>query len=479
MEKVKIRKRIYGLLFIICIIFTEIQVNAEGEMNQNTTLAKCVLLDKNTISYEASLSAIPVSDDGFFYLYEMQPYEYEVSIAAEPVAKAPVSLKPKFTIPFTAARLYKKLGLAIKSAGQNVLVAYPQYITNPEILAQYTKPRQKRTLKSEQGKDFCNLNLSGNIAGVLAGQYTTAQVMNEGHNQVITNPYSRTSVMSSDTHPVKPRYCMLNASEPAGITAITSELALCAANSTVENFIIGNEVNTRTWNYMIWTDWDSYVREYVQAFRIAYNAIKSKNANARVFVCIDQAWDRNLSTGDKEYYQVMDGKDFLARFNLMIASEGNIDWGVAQHPYPVPLTYAKFWDMSGCRNGGYMNEQVASGKMITFQNLSLLTDYMQTPEMLSPTGKVRHLILSEIGLTNAQGSEVQAAALYASYIAAKNNPYVDEIIYLLTYSEPKIDTRLSGQAQLVYNSLGTVNEAVYEAWAKSFIGISDWSQVIN
>lgn len=217
----------------------------------------------------------------------------------------------------------------------------------------------------------------------------------------------------------------------------------------------------------------------MQTFRVAYNAIRSQNANARVFVCIDQNWDRNRPAGHAEYYEYIDGKDFLEKFNAMVAAEGNIDWGVAQHPYPVPLTYAKFWDMSGCPSGGYMAAQVSSGKMMTFQNLSLLTNYLQTPQMLSPTGAVRHVILSEIGLTNAQGVEVQAAALYASYVAAKSNPYVEEIIYLLSYSEPQVDTRLSGQSQLVYNSLGTAQEAVYDAWAKAFIGISDWSQVIK
>ena len=169
----------------------------------------------------------------------------------------------------------------------------------------------------------------------------------------------------------------------------------------------------------------------------------------------------------------------MAKFNALVAGEGNIDWGVAQHPYPVPLTYAKFWDMSGCPSGSYMAAQVSSGKMMTFQNLSLLTNYLQSPEMLSPQGAVRHVILSEIGLTNAQGTEVQAAALYASYVAAKSNPFVEEIIYLLSFSEPQVDTRLSGQSQLVYDSLGTANEAVYDAWAKAFIGISDWSQVIR
>ena len=126
-----------------------------------------------------------------------------------------------------------------------------------------------------------------------------------------------------------------------------------------------------------------------------------------------------------------------------------------------------------------MAAQISSGKMMSFQNLSLLTNYLQSPEMLSPQGAVRHVILSEIGLTNAQGTDVQAAALYASYTAAKSNPFVEEIIYLLSFSEPQVDTRLSGQSQLVYDSLGTANEAAYDAWAKAYIGISDWSQVIR
>ena len=334
-------------------------------------------------------------------------------------------------------------------------------------------------MKSEQGKEFCNLNLSGNISGVLAGKYTTVQVMNTGSDQTVTNPYARVEAMAMDAHPVHPRYYMLNASDPEGIQAITAELKLCALSATLENFIIGNEVNMRTWNYMMWTDWDSYVREYAQAFRVCYNAIKSQNASVRVFVCIDQNWDRNRRVGHKEYYEYMDGKDFLTSFNAMIANEGNIDWGVAQHPYPVPLTYAKFWDLSECRNGVYMAEQIASGKMMSFQNLSLLTNYLQQPELLSPTGDVRHVILSEIGIVNSQGAEIQAATIYAAYMAAKMNPYIDEIIYLLAYSEPGIDTRLSEQSQLVYDSIGTPAEEVYDAWAKALIGINDWSEVIR
>lgn len=477
----KFNKIIYSLILVMLVIMLGVRAEAADAMNQSfAKSAKSILSDKSTISYSAVLPKTPSSDDGVLYLYEMQPYEYEISPAAVPIASAPASSKPTFTVPYTNSRLYTKLGLAVKVGGQNVLIANPQYISNPELLATHTKARKKRPLKSEQGKDFCNLLMaSSNINGVIAGNYSTVQVMNQGGDDTITNPYSRAAMMPLDTHPVRPQYYMLNASEPAGITAITAALSRCAAESSAENYIIGNEVNVRLWNYMIWQDWDTYIREYAQAFRVAYNAIKSQNANARVFVCIDQNWDRNRPAGHAEYYEYIDGKDFLEKFNKLISSEGNIDWNVAQHPYPVPLTYAKFWDMSGCPDGGYMAKQVSSGKMLTFQNLTLLTNYLKSSEMLSPKGTVRRVILSEIGLTNSQGVDVQAASLYASYMAAKINPYVDEIIYLFNFSEAGLDTRLSGQSQLVYNSLGTSDEATYDAWAKSFIGISNWSQVIR
>lgn len=480
MNKAKSGKHFYGLLFLLLVLMAGIQVNAARPLNEAfATSARSVLADKATISYTATLPSIPASDDGALYLFELQPGEYAIAPGAVAVASAPLSQSPVFSLPFNDARLYTKLALAVKSGGQNVMIASPQYISNPELLATHTRGRQARALKSVQGVNFSNYYLSNNLNGIISGRYTTVQVMNQGINQTLTNPYSRAGMAATDTHPVVPQYYMLNGSDPAGITALANELTRCAANSAAENFIIGNEVNVRTWNYMVWTDWDHYIREYAQAFRVAYNAIKSQNANARVFVCLDQNWDRNRPAGHHEYYEYMDGKDFLSQFNALISREGNIDWGVAQHPYPVPLTYAKFWDMSGCPDGGYMSAQVSSGKMMTFQNLSLLTNFLQTPAMLSPTGSVRHVILSEIGLTNAQGVDVQAAALCASYQAAKRNPYVEEIIYSLAFHEPMLDTRLGGQSQLVFDSLGTPNEATYEEWAKAFIGISDWSQVLR
>ena len=449
------------------------------------TPAQSRLLDAATISYTAQLPQVPASDDGALYLFELQPFEYAIAPTAVPIASAPLSTTPAFTVPFTGARLYTKLALAVKAGGQNVMVAYPQYIVNPEVLATHTKARRVRPLHSVQGKDLANLLIQSdsNINGIIRDGYTTIQVISDGilgANEVYKSPYARAAMTPADAHPLQPLHYMLNTYDAAGINAITQLLTKCAASSAGENYIIGNEANVRKWNYTIWRDWDSYMMEYEQVFRVCYNAIKSQNANARVFVSIDQNWDRNRPASHAEYYEFIDGKDFLIKFDTLIKRGGNIDWNVAQHPYPVPLTYAKFWDMSGCPNGGYMKAQVTSGKMMTFQNTSLLTNFLLQPAMFSPaTGAPRRIIFSEIGLTNAQGVEVQAASLYAAYYAAKANPLVDEIIFLFNFSEANLDTRLSGQSQAVFNSLGTPAEPAYEAWAKAVIGISDWAQVIK
>lgn len=103
---------------------------------------------------------------------------------------------------------------------------------------------------------------------------------------------------------------------------------------------------------------------------------------------------------------------------------------------------------------------------------------MQKPEMLDTEGNVRHIILSEIGLSNAQGSEIQAAAMCASYAAVVDNPLIDEMMYLLVYSDPGMDTRLDSFAQKVYDEMDGENSKLYLDWAKSVIGINDWSEII-
>lgn len=441
--------------------------------NVSASAVSCVI-NANNVVMSAVLASAPASDDGMIYVYPLQVFENSVPATALPVGSVAASASPTIAFPYTENYLYQKFVLAVKKGGKIEKLCEPQYITNPEAVATNTHPRAAKTFAETQAGSFTNLYL-GSTALRPRDLKRVTQIMNNGMNQVLTNPYSRIGV--ADSHPLVTSNYMLNCAEAQGVTLIAQTVHNYAAASITDDWIIGNEVNVRMWNYMSFTSWEDYMKQYEQVFRVCYNAIKSANANARVYVCIDQNWDRNRNNKHKEYYEYIDGKDFLTMFAADMKKNGDIDWCVAQHPYTVPLTYAKFWDMSGCKDGKYMATQVNNGAMMSFQNLSVLTNFMQTKEMLTKAGTVRHILLSEIGISNAQGGDVQAAALYASFKAASSNPFIDGIIYLNANSG-SVNTTLGSKAQLVYDSFAT-NPSAYDGWAKQVIGINKWNQVLK
>ena len=466
--------RFSGLVLALMLLFAlSIQVSAA----QTAASASCKLLDGNTIQYTASFSGTPSTSDGMLYLYQLKTYEYAVPAGAAPVASCAVSANPTMTFSLDSkaadGRLYAKFALGDKS-GQ--LLAVPQYITNPEVLATHNVSRNRVT-KTTQDDSMTNVLLTGTGKGNVppAAVNSTLQILCQNQS-VVAHPYARGAI--ADTHPIHHQYYMLNGAEDAGIAALVSELQYYAAGSNATDFIIGNEMNERIWNYMAWVDWDTYVKEYTQAFRVCYTAIKSVNANANVYISLDQNWDRNRPAGHQEYYTFIDGKDFLEKFNATVTAGGNIDWCVGVHPYTVPLTNAKFWDMTGVADGAYCKSQVDQDKMVSFQNIGVFTSFLAQPAYLNTKGQVRDIIINEIGLSATQGDEVQAAAICASYQAFKRNPYITQYMYLSNLGDG-VDSRLSGKALEVYNALGTPQEESYMEWAKSYIGISDWSQILK
>ncbi len=83
-------------------------------------------------------------------------------------------------------------------------------------------------------------------------------------------------------------------------------------------------------------------------------------------------------------------KDFIDRFNADIRDEGNIEWGLAYHPYPHPMTEPEFWDDD--QTGAVNNTE--DSPVVNFKNLNVLTDYFQKDIMRDAGGNVRHIILS-------------------------------------------------------------------------------------
>ncbi len=427
------------------------------------------------VNYTASFANAPSSDDGKVYLFELKTYEYGLPDGASPITSTTASsaINLSFPLNYTGGygRLYNKFVLAVKRNGNWTLINNAQYITNPEAVATTFKMRAPRERKVLQQGNVANISLTGSgIAEPIGAQH--AVFTNTSPSVVTADPNQ-----SGDTHPVTANPVvayMLNADTDEGIEGLIRDMqAYAGGYSNLQDFVIGNEVNERCWNYMAYCDWDTYVRKYVQAFRVCYTAIKSTNPNACVYTSLDQVWNKNVSN-----YEYLDGDEFLAKFNKMIKENGDIDWNMSIHPYPNPLYYAKFWDLSNLANAETFKSQVEKNQVITFQNLSAFTDVLASPAYLNRHGNVRDIIIGEIGLGSNAGVDNQAAAICASWAAFERNPYITQYMYLEVDVNGFFPT-MHGRALECYNAMGTPDEQRYMDWAMDHIGITDWSQVLR
>jgi len=448
--------------------------NVAQAAGYGATIVQCAISGSN-VAVAASASSVPASDDGLFYLVQVPLYAPGVSGTV--VAQAPAGAQAAFSVPLNKGQansaLLSRFVVAVKQGGQLVQASEGCYVTNPEACATHTAGRTitgKKGLLVDpnkiQGGELADLGIKqaiyniplANICGPTTnGSYPTINYSYNGKNyqfnglcvaeydlvfKTLSNKgIAVTAVLLGNLTPahadiIHPLardgaacpYYAFNTAEQAGVehlAAIGSFLAQRYSNTghgKVDNWIIGNEVTARTqWNYMATTGIDAYTAEYAKAVRLFYNAIKSENGQANVYVSIDQQWDRNRN--DPANY---DGRDLLTIFNSNISAQGNIDWGVACHPHPVPLTNAAFWT-----NSAYYKNLVkhsTNSPFLTMENIEVLTDYLCQPTLISPTGQVRSVLCSEVGYPAAQGEQAQAAAAVFGYTAAASNQHVDAFI---------------------------------------------------
>ena len=176
-----------------------------------------------------------------------------------------------------------------------------------------------------------------------------------------------------------------------------------------------------------------------------------------------------------------------------MATHGNVDWGVAWHPHPVPLTAAKFWDMPAGYRSLNLIDHTANTRMINPTNMEVFTNYMAQPAYLSPTGQVRYIIASEV-LFNSMGSSeaVQAASFAYAYKLAERNPHIKGFIIHRTVDniyEKTADKIACGlyncdangwattpkQIYNVFKYIDTPQSAAYTQFALPIIGAGSWA----
>lgn len=506
------------------------------------TINSCMINEKDTskVKIEVSVPYVPISDDDYYYLFELETFETEHGEEyTDKISKW--TEETHFSINLnnnsSSSRLFSKFVVAVLLNGKYVDISRGYYITNPEAVAKYMAPNPKASsikglivdpakIAGSEIEDLGVKYAAYNIpVGYILGEtsnatYPTVHYNYNGKTYAFNglriaefdNIFKRltnkgviiTAVLLNDKNSAYPQlvhpnagggsapYYMFNAANESGceyLEAVATFLANRYSGSghgKISNWVIGNEINARAaWNYMDYTDVSTYAQEYAKVFRIFYNGIKSVNAGANVYISLDQLWDRNLSAKD-----AYDAKDVLDAFNADISLKGNIDWGLAHHPYPVPLTWPKFWAMPSNYRSMNLVRNSTDTPYITVQNIHVLTDYMKRSEMLNPEGEVRSIALTEVGFGSDHGEELQAAAFAYAYKIASNNQHIDMFI-LNKQADMAVEmaqglslgiNRTDGSHKYIYSVfkyIDTSSEEEATAFAKSIIGISEWSEVIT
>ena len=432
------------------------------------TIENCLIVDSGKVEVSVKSEGIPKSDDKYYYLFEEPTYEDGIVEGSEPIAKIYKSDDASFKVDLNKgaanSRLFSKFQVAVRENGEFVSISHAKYITNPGACAGYSYGGMSQTsIKgilpdplrigelADLGVNYCTYNMplshilttSGGIpytyggvtyhfnAGIINNYDTlykrlnsmgidvAAIILNDasvGAFPEITHPNAR----SGSTAP----YYMFNAANDSGVKALAAIGSFLAnrysgsGHGNVSMWIIANEVNARKeYNYMAKTDVGTYTAAFTRAFRVFYNAIKSQNSAAKVYIPIDQRWTLNTEkTGD------YDAKDVLDIFASSLKEYGDINWGLAAHPYSYPNGNTAFWKSSKYVNHTY------STPVITMDNIEVLTNYMQESAMLTEEGKRRSIILSEIGYSSTSGEALQAAAIAYAYAKMEQNGCIDALM---------------------------------------------------
>lgn len=514
--------------------------------NENTfaTIESCLIYEEDTslVQVKGTIPGFPESDSDDIYLFALNTYETSIPAGAEPVDTYRIE-KTKATFEFFAnlnnrqanSRMFKKFVVAAKVDGNYKIISKSRYITNPEAVAKYNTYTPSSSIKgllvdpnrlnTGELEDLGVKQAAYNIPfSKITGQTTSANYptihytyngktyaidgQSVAEYDIVFGSLSKkgirvTAILLNDMNYEYPElvhpqarsgstapYVMFNGAEESGIDAMAAIATFLAerysgsGHGTVSNWIIANEINARKqWNYMEYTDVYTYSKEYAQAFRVFYNAIKSVNGEAEIYMPLDQTWNRNHN--DNNY----DARDIIDNFNTIIKEKGNIDWQLAYHPYPVPLTNAAFWN-----TGAYYKKLTVDSvdtAMINMKNVHVVTDYLQREDFLMESGEPRHVLLSEQGFTSSSGGEgVQAAAFaYAYYIAEANSQINGFLLNRQTDAPEEVAQGLAfglnhsnGAHKQVYNVfklIDTPDSGSATEFAKSILGISDWSSVIK
>ena len=243
----------------------------------------------------------------------------------------------------------------------------------------------------------------------------------------------------------------------------------------IDNWILGNEENMPaigkyhvTSSYYASLDADTIVSRYAAYFNCVYDAVRSYTSATRVSIDVDHSWNHN------DEGRGISTRQFLDMFNAKVGS--NKDWSISYHAYPAILFESKIWAPYSDFTGSKMNPNSPDAAFVDGANLNVLTDYIK-----ANYGSNHRVMFTELGFSQYQGINEQAASLAYTYYAAKYNDLVDCMILHTAKINDRENYSLASVAEQVFNKIDN-GSAADAAWIDSVclpvIGVNSWSEIV-
>ena len=545
--------RAITLLMVIVVLMCSIP---PIPVNAAQTVAVSCRIDETDYSRVLITADVPssvTSGDGKLYLFVLPTYVDDLAgqlpaLSVDRAGGERHQFAVELNLNTEASVLYSKFVVAVKKNGVYTPLNSGNFITNPEILAESNVPRTETSSKKGVHADFFvptdmeDIGIEHTYFGINYQEilsltptdcgftyngktyYFVSERMGE-YDTLISN-MTRAGISVSvgllNMYRAGFEYMLhpgvtadssvtnyaLNTSTREGLetAAAVNHFLAERYNGTdpsrgrVDNWIFGNEVNDgRHYYYMGPQEIENFVAEYLQSFRVVYTAIKSAYSNANVYICLEHYW------GTADNLNDYGGKHFVDLFSQYAKQQGDIDWGLAYHPYSFPASDPDILNDSmpsvdhlGNATFGVEVTDSLDTPVITMKNLYLLTQYFHTSGLLNENGEVRSIILSEQGYTSysnitGKNEAKQAANIALAYYIAQMNPDVDAFILrghtdadeVTQYYKFGLRNQISafqpGSEKFshgIYKYLNTVDSLEYSRFAKAALNIRDWSDVV-
>lgn len=310
------------------------------------------------------------------------------------------------------------------------------------------------------------------------------------------------AVRSLLVHPDAGRgnYAMANTRDPVGLAAYLATIDFLAmryslpdlGNGRMSHWILHNEVDA----HIIWTDAGQkpmplYTDLYTRLLRLTWLIARKYDPSAKVFPSFTKHWN----SFPLNWPELFRSKDVLGIIERLSAVEGDFEWGLAWHSYPVNLGNPMVWEDSPVRTPLNFN-----ASEITPRNLEVIDAYIRQKRLLYNGKKVRTVLLSENGMSSQTEPfgwatfQNQAAGVAYLWKKAQALPSIENIQLHRWVDNPNEgglsfglwtnggngdnDFGTKKPAWFVWQSAGTEQEStVFEPYLQT-IGIDSWSEIL-